>query len=73
MDRQKAALITGVSSSIGRVTATALVNEGFRVFGTMRDPARLGQELGTVELIPMDVRNENSARSGPRTSLTSAR
>lgn len=72
MDRQKVALITGVSSGIGRATATALVNEGFRVFGTMRDPARLGQELGTVELIPMDVRNENSARSAVQSALERA-
>lgn len=72
MDRQKVALITGVSSGIGRATATALVNEGFRVFGTMRDPARLGQELGTVELIPMDVRNENSARSAVQSVLERA-
>lgn len=72
MDRQKVALITGVSSGIGRATATALVTEGFRVFGTMRDPARLGQELGTVELIPMDVRNENSARSAVQSVLERA-
>ncbi|HEX8838089.1 MAG TPA: oxidoreductase [Candidatus Acidoferrum sp.] len=72
MERQKVALITGVSSGIGRATATALVNEGFRVFGTMRDPARLGQELGTVELIPMDVRNENSARSAVQSVLERA-
>jgi NAD(P)-dependent dehydrogenase (short-subunit alcohol dehydrogenase family) len=72
MDRQKVALITGVSSGIGRATATALVNEGFRVFGTMRDPARLGQELGTVELIPMDVRDENSARSAVQSVLERA-
>ncbi len=63
MDRQKVALITGVSSGIGRATATALVSAGYRVFGTMRDPARLGQDLGTVELIPMDVRDENSTSS----------
>lgn len=72
MDRQKVALITGVSSGIGRATATALVNVGYRVFGTMRDPARLGQELGTVELIPMDVRNENSARSAVQSVLERA-
>jgi NAD(P)-dependent dehydrogenase (short-subunit alcohol dehydrogenase family) len=72
MDRQKVALITGVSSGIGRATATALVNDGFRVFGTMRDPARLGQELDTVELISMDVRNENSARSAVQSVLERA-
>ena len=43
-------------------------------FGTMRDPARLGQELGArfIELIPMDVRNENSARSAVQSVLERA-
>ena len=63
MDREKVAFVTGVSSGIGRATATALVDAGFRVFVTMRDPAGVGQALGRVELIPMDVRDENSASS----------
>ena len=32
----KVALVTGISSGIGQVTAEELVRSGFRVFGTVR-------------------------------------
>lgn len=41
MTREKTALVTGVSSGIGRATATLLSGRGFRVFGTMRRPNEL--------------------------------
>ena len=49
MNRDKIALVTGVSSGIGRATATLLSGRGFRVFGTMRRPGEPDGQLGTVE------------------------
>ena len=72
MNRDKIALITGVSSGIGRATATLLSGRGFRVFGTMR---RLGEpegQLGAVEVIRLDVRDEQSVRSCVQTVLDRA-
>jgi len=72
MNRDKIALVTGVSSGIGRATATLLSGRGFRVFGTMR---RLGEpdgQLGTVEVIRLDVRDEKSVRSCVQTVLDRA-
>ena len=36
---QSVALVTGVSSGVGRATAAALAARGHRVFGTSRNPA----------------------------------
>ena len=72
MNRDKIALMTGVSSGIGRATATLLSGRGFRVFGTMR---RLGEpegQLGAVEVIRLDVRDEQSVRSCVQTVLDRA-
>ena len=44
-------LITGVSSGIGQSTARYLVNQGYRVFGSVRrqhDAANLQSELGST-------------------------
>lgn len=72
MERQKVALVTGVSSGIGRATATALVDAGFRTFGTVRDTAKLDQGLGKFELVWLDVDDESSACSAVRTVLDRA-
>jgi NAD(P)-dependent dehydrogenase (short-subunit alcohol dehydrogenase family) len=72
MERQKVALVTGVSSGIGRATATALADAGFRTFGTLRNPAKSGQQPRDVELVPLDVRDENSVRSAVGTVLERA-
>jgi NAD(P)-dependent dehydrogenase (short-subunit alcohol dehydrogenase family) len=72
MDRQKVALVTGVSSGIGCATATALADAGFRAFGTLRNPAKSGQQPRDVELVPLDVRDENSVRSAVGTVLERA-
>ena len=37
MIQKKVALVTGVSSGIGRATVTLLLDRGFRTFGTLRD------------------------------------
>jgi NAD(P)-dependent dehydrogenase (short-subunit alcohol dehydrogenase family) len=58
MTDQSVALVTGVSSGIGRVTAAELAGHGFRVFGTVRAIAGAAPE--GVELVTMDVRDESS-------------
>jgi NAD(P)-dependent dehydrogenase (short-subunit alcohol dehydrogenase family) len=72
MKEQKVALVTGVSSGIGRATATALAEEGFRTFGTMRDATKVSQGPRKVELVPLDVRDEGSIRSAVNTVLERA-
>jgi len=63
MSREKVALVTGVSSGIGRATAELLSGRGFRVFGTMRRPSETHGPWGNVEIVPLDVRHEESVRS----------
>src|SRR5713226_8298312 len=72
MSREKVALVTGVSSGIGRATATLLSGRGFRVFGTMRKPGEINGPLEGVELVRLDVRDEESVRSCLRTVLDQA-
>jgi NAD(P)-dependent dehydrogenase (short-subunit alcohol dehydrogenase family) len=55
----KTALVTGVSSGIGREIATLMAGRGFRVFGTARNPQAVEPVPG-VELLPMDVTNESN-------------
>ncbi|MNZ08270.1 3-oxoacyl-[acyl-carrier-protein] reductase FabG [compost metagenome] len=55
----KVALVTGASSGIGLVTAQALVDAGYRVFGTSRKP--VADSLGITMLI-CDVTDENSVQ-----------
>ena len=56
------ALVTGVSSGIGRATAELLAQHGFRVFGTMRRPS--DNAPSGLEVLPLDVREDASVRSG---------
>ncbi len=63
MAQEKIALVTGVSSGIGRAIATLLSRRGFRVFGTLRKPNLTGVTLENVDLLQLDVRDEESVRS----------
>src|SRR5690348_437252 len=73
MDNEEVVLVTGVSSGIGQATATLLANRGFRVFGTMRrNPTEPNESLQNVEVVQLDVRDEESVRSGVRTVLDRA-
>ena len=42
-DRTKVALVTGASSGIGEATAERLAKAGYKVYGTSRQGARVGQ------------------------------
>lgn len=59
MSISKVVLVTGVSSGIGRATALKFVQQGCRVFGTVRNVEN-ATPLSGVELVEMDVRDEVS-------------
>jgi short-subunit dehydrogenase len=63
MNREKVALVTGVSSGIGRATAILLSERGFHVFGTTRKGTALNEPLVNVEIVQMDVRDDKSVCS----------
>jgi len=62
MTKQRVAVITGISSGIGRATAAELAQHGFRVFGTVRVPG--STELPGVEPVVLDVRDDESVKRG---------
>ena len=57
MSTNTIALVTGVSSGIGRATAQLLVEHGARVFGAVRVLRRTNR-IGKVELVRMDVTDD---------------
>lgn len=60
---QKVVLITGVSSGIGEATAKALAKAGYRVFGGVRNPAKVAPIPG-VELLALDICDDEQVRRG---------
>jgi NAD(P)-dependent dehydrogenase (short-subunit alcohol dehydrogenase family) len=62
MSESKVAVVTGVSSGIGRATAAELARRGFRVFGTVRSAPTEGLE--GVEHVVLDVRDDPSIERG---------
>lgn len=54
MSKRKSVLVTGISSGIGRSIAQLLVDEGFRVFGTARDPGKV-ELIEGGEVVKLDV------------------
>src|SRR4029434_7490766 len=71
MIENKVALVTGVSSGIGREVAQLLAERGARVFGTVRDH-RSARSVTGVELICMDVTNDASVAEAVQSLLLRA-
>jgi len=65
------ALVTGVSSGIGREIAQWLAAQGVRVFGTVRDP-HTASPLRGVEIIRMDVTDDSSVVDAVQNILRNA-
>ena len=61
MSSSKVVFVTGVSSGIGRATATQFAKLGCKVFGSVRD-IRNAQAIPGVEMIEMDVRDDASVK-----------
>src|SRR5262245_24960247 len=59
---RRVVLISGASSGIGRATAELLAARGYRVCGGVRAPPTT-RPLTGVELVPLDVRDEASAKA----------
>jgi NAD(P)-dependent dehydrogenase (short-subunit alcohol dehydrogenase family) len=72
MSNSKVVIVTGVSSGIGRVAAVKLVQQGCRVFGTVRNTEK-AQPINGVELVEMDIRDEASVRQGIQTVVELAK
>ncbi len=70
MSQPRVALVTGISSGIGKATAAELARRGFRVFGTVR-AAGATAVPGIAEVV-LDVRDEASVERGVAAVLTEA-
>lgn len=57
---RRVALVTGASSGIGAAVAQALVERGYRVIGTSRNPASISDRIPGVEYLPLDLTDEAS-------------
>ena len=57
------ALVTGASSGLGRIMAETLAQNGYRVFGTSRQPEAIPAP-STITMIAMDVDKDGSVENG---------
>lgn len=65
------ALVTGISSGIGREIALLLAHRGARVFGTARDP-HSASPIANVEVVRMDVTDDASVNEAAQSVLEKA-
>lgn len=72
MSNSKVVIVTGVSSGIGRAAAVKFVEQGCRVFGTVRNTAK-AQPIPGVELVEMDIRDEAAVQHGIQTVIAQAK
>ncbi len=56
----RSVLITGASSGIGAATARRLERAGWSVWGTSRDPDRLGPDAPSIDWVSLELRDEAS-------------
>jgi NAD(P)-dependent dehydrogenase (short-subunit alcohol dehydrogenase family) len=64
-DGMKSVLVTGCSTGIGRSLALALVERGYRVVGTVRDPSTAGELAQSgVHVVVMDLANAAEVSMG---------
>ena len=59
MSNQKVVLITGASSGVGQSTARLLSQNGYKVFGTSRNPAGTAG-IANVKMLALDVTSDDS-------------
>src|ERR1700730_3104521 len=71
MTANRVALVTGVSSGIGREAAQLLAEHEAHTFGTVRD-LRRASPIARVELIEMDVNDDGSVGEAVRSVLEKA-
>jgi NAD(P)-dependent dehydrogenase (short-subunit alcohol dehydrogenase family) len=69
--KNKTALITGVSSGIGREVAQLLTEQGARVFGSVRNP-KAASPIRGVDLVGMDVTDDTSVNAAVQTIVQKA-
>lgn len=63
----KVVFITGASSGIGKAVGEFLLNKGFKVYGTSRNPERYPDSK--IELVALDVRNSESINNAIKVVL----
>lgn len=56
----RTALVTGASSGIGRAVTAALVDRGYRVVGTSRNPETITDPVPGVEYVALDLADDAS-------------
>jgi NAD(P)-dependent dehydrogenase (short-subunit alcohol dehydrogenase family) len=71
MLKNQVALVTGVSSGIGRETALLLAELGARVFGSVRRQ-QPNESLPGIEIVHLDVRDDLSVRDAVKSVLEKA-
>src|SRR5215475_5158317 len=59
MSNQKVVLITGASSGVGQSSVRLLSQNGYKVFGTSRNPAAAAG-IPNVKMLPLDVTSDDS-------------
>jgi NAD(P)-dependent dehydrogenase (short-subunit alcohol dehydrogenase family) len=71
MQNDKVAIVTGASTGIGQASAKALLQAGFRVFGTSR---RAGASVGEgITMITCDVTDDGSVKKAVERVLDTRR